>query len=306
MKRKLFKTLAILAVITIFCVTTAFAPYGWQSVQILYEGISVTYEGSRLSLGDEPLLLSDRTFLPVRAVCQALGVGVTWNDASNTVQLHSDAGQSDDSSGGSNTTNAPGWRKVSILYDNYKVTFDGSALTLPEEPFLYNDRTYLPVRAVSQALGLGVTWNGATKTVQLHADPSITDDNVPAPSDDFRIQVLELTNQFRAQNGLSPLKWNQNLADVGQIHTDDMAARNYFSHNTPEGLTPFDRMKNYGIRYRSAAENIAYGQRSPQEVVNAWINSSGHRANMLGNYEYLGVGYTANGHYWAQEFATLQ
>lgn len=83
----------------------------------------------------------------------------------------------------------------------------------------------------------------------------------------------------------------------------DMSANGYFSHISPTYGSPFDMMKKYGITYRYAGENIAMGQRTPEEVVKAWMNSEGHRKNILSpNYNYIGVGYVAQGNYWTQEF----
>ena len=82
-----------------------------------------------------------------------------------------------------------------------------------------------------------------------------------------------------------------------------MSKNNYFSHTSPVYGTPFQMMKNFGISYKSAGENIAKGQATPQAVVNAWMNSSGHRANILNkSYTRIGVGYVANGRYWTQMF----
>ena len=82
-----------------------------------------------------------------------------------------------------------------------------------------------------------------------------------------------------------------------------MKDNNYFSHKSPTYGSPFEMIKNFGISYKSAGENIAKGQASPQAVVNAWMNSSGHRANILNStYTKIGVGYVAEGKYWTQMF----
>ena len=82
-----------------------------------------------------------------------------------------------------------------------------------------------------------------------------------------------------------------------------MRSLGYFSHTSPTYGSPFDMMKNYGIHYRAAGENIAQGQTSAQQVMNAWMNSSGHRANILNSsYTHIGVGYISDGHYWTQMF----
>lgn len=96
---------------------------------------------------------------------------------------------------------------------------------------------------------------------------------------------------------------NWELSRVARYKSQDMANNKYFSHTSPTYGSPFNMIKNFGIKYRSAGENIAYGQRTPAQVVNSWWNSAGHRANMLNaNYTDIGVGYVANGNYWTQMF----
>lgn len=124
----------------------------------------------------------------------------------------------------------------------------------------------------------------------------------------YELKVLELVNVERAKHSLSALSWSDELAKVARAHSQDMLSRNFFSHTNPDGKSPFDRIKASGISYRSAGENIAAGQRTPEEVVEAWMNSDGHRANILNSsYTKLGVGYVsgngAYGTYWTQNFA---
>ncbi|MFR8643971.1 MAG: SafA/ExsA family spore coat assembly protein [Monoglobus pectinilyticus] len=119
----------------------------------------------------------------------------------------------------------------------------------------------------------------------------------------FEQQVIDLTNEKRASRGLKPLNANWELSRVARYKSQDMANNKYFSHTSPTYGSPFNMIKNFGIKYRSAGENIAYGQRTPAQVVNSWWNSAGHRANMLNaNYTDIGVGYVANGNYWTQMF----
>jgi uncharacterized YkwD family protein/spore coat assembly protein SafA len=122
----------------------------------------------------------------------------------------------------------------------------------------------------------------------------------------FEGQVVQLVNQERARNGLSPLTHNWELSRVARYKSMDMRDRGYFSHTSPTYGSPFTMMKNFGINYRAAGENIASGQTTPQAVVQAWMNSPGHRANILStNYTQIGVGYVAGGsgrHYWTQMF----
>lgn len=119
-------------------------------------------------------------------------------------------------------------------------------------------------------------------------------------------EVVNLVNQERAKNGLKPLSANWELSRVARYKSQDMIDRNYFAHESPTYGTPFQMMKAFGIRYTAAGENIAYGQRTPQAVMTAWMNSPGHRANILNaNYTQIGVGVAqkANGtYYWTQMF----
>mgnify|MGYP001204844957 CR=1 FL=1 len=119
-------------------------------------------------------------------------------------------------------------------------------------------------------------------------------------------QVVDLVNAQRRQNGLSSLTHNWELSRVARYKSQDMIDKNYFSHTSPTYGSPFDMMKNFGIRYTAAAENIAKGQNSPQSVMNSWMNSSGHRANILnGNFTQIGVGVAKDSRgnlYWTQMF----
>jgi uncharacterized YkwD family protein/spore coat assembly protein SafA len=119
-------------------------------------------------------------------------------------------------------------------------------------------------------------------------------------------QVITLTNQERAKNGLKPLTANWELSRVARYKAMDMRDKNYFSHTSPTYGDPFTMMKNFGITYTAAAENIAAGQATPQAVVQAWMNSAGHRANILNaTYTEIGVGYAQGGSYktyWSQMF----
>ncbi len=122
----------------------------------------------------------------------------------------------------------------------------------------------------------------------------------------FEQQVVDLTNAERSKAGLAPLKLNVELSRMARIKSEDMRDKNYFDHNSPTYGSPFDMMRKFGISFTAAGENIAAGQKTPQAVVTGWMNSPGHRQNILNaNYTEIGVGYAAGGsygHYWTQEF----
>ena len=134
-------------------------------------------------------------------------------------------------------------------------------------------------------------------------------------SDDFIDQVVVLTNKARAEArtcgekkmpAAKPLRPNQQLTAAAQDHAEDMARRAYFEHETPEGITPSQRMSRAGYSWRATAENIAAGQRTPEAVVRGWLDSPGHCENLMSRkYRDIGVGYHAGGkmdHYWVQNF----
>lgn len=122
----------------------------------------------------------------------------------------------------------------------------------------------------------------------------------------FQKKVVELVNVERSKNGLKPLKMNTELSKVATLKSQDMAKLNYFSHTSPTYGSPFDMMKKYGISYRTAGENIAMGQSTPEQVMQGWMNSSGHRANILkSSFTQIGVGIAKNSKgqlYWTQQF----
>ncbi|HBR32239.1 MAG: SafA/ExsA family spore coat assembly protein [Eubacteriales bacterium] len=119
----------------------------------------------------------------------------------------------------------------------------------------------------------------------------------------YEQQVIDLVNNIRAQNGLNRLKANWELSRVARYKSQDMHDKNYFSHTSPTYGSPFAMMNAFGISYRTAGENIAKGYSTPQAVVNGWMNSSGHRANILNSaYTQIGVGYVSSGNYWTQMF----
>ncbi|WP_342601337.1 CAP domain-containing protein [Psychrobacillus sp. FSL H8-0483] len=116
-------------------------------------------------------------------------------------------------------------------------------------------------------------------------------------------QVVDLTNQERAKAGLKPLQLDTKLTQSAQAKSQDMKDKNYFDHTSPTYGSPFDQMKAFGVTYSSAAENIAMGQRSATEVMNAWMTSPGHKANIMNpSYTHIGVGLSDSGYYWTQQF----
>lgn len=120
------------------------------------------------------------------------------------------------------------------------------------------------------------------------------------------LEVLRLVNAERKKQGLKELVLNHTLNGIATKKAEDMRDNNYFSHQSARYGSPFEMLQRFGVKYQSAGENIAAGQKTAQDVMKDWMNSSGHRANILNeNYTELGVGYVEGGTYgtyWVQLF----
>lgn len=134
----------------------------------------------------------------------------------------------------------------------------------------------------------------------------------PAPSsasdalNPYEREVVRLVNVERQRAGLKPLEVGVRTSKAAEMKSEDMMKNNYFSHQSPTYGSPFDLLASLGVSYRTAGENIAAGQRTPAQVVDSWMNSPGHRANIMNpSYDYIGVGYVEGGTYgtyWTQVF----
>jgi uncharacterized YkwD family protein len=116
--------------------------------------------------------------------------------------------------------------------------------------------------------------------------------------------ILDLVNRERIIRGLKPMKLNSKLNKLAKIKSDDMHKNNYFSHNSPIYGSPFDLMKRHNVNYMTAGENIAKGQNTPEFVMKSWMNSSGHRKNILNpRFKEMGVSRDKYGNnIWTQMF----
>jgi uncharacterized YkwD family protein/spore coat assembly protein SafA len=151
----------------------------------------------------------------------------------------------------------------------------------------------------------------------IEANPKFEDPNVIHPGDKVNIplpnqaeknieeEVVDLVNIERSKAGLVPLSIDWQVSRVAKYKSEEMRDKNYFSHTSPNYGSPFDMLKAFNISYKSAGENIAKGQTTAKAVVNSWMNSEGHRKNILSpTFTHLGVGYASgNGStFWTQLF----
>ncbi len=200
--------------------------------------------------------------------------------------------------------------------DLSKISFNGITITFPSngtgaQPTTPTVPTPKPTSPAATPKPTTTPAPTAKPTTAPTATPKPTATPAPTATPDtsgntagmsaYQSQVVDIVNQERAKAGLSALKVDALLTKVATEKARDMDVNNYFSHTSPTYGSPFDMMRQFGVTYSYAGENIASGQRTPQEVMTAWMNSAGHRANILNsNFTKIGVGYV-NGE-WVQEF----
>lgn len=163
------------------------------------------------------------------------------------------------------------------------------------EPFSYINKNSQPIESTKQ--------NPVTPNQEASTQKSGTTANDIGQVSSTVQQVVDLTNQERAKEGLKALQIDVKLTQSAQEKSQDMKNKNYFSHTSPTYGSPFDQMKALGITYNSAGENIAMGQPSAEDVVDAWMKSPGHRENIMNpSFTHIGVGLSDIGFYWTQQF----
>ncbi|WP_344633693.1 CAP domain-containing protein [Streptomyces glaucosporus] len=128
-----------------------------------------------------------------------------------------------------------------------------------------------------------------------------------APAGDAAARVVELANSERQKAGCAPLKVNEKLTQAAQAHSQDMAEHRNMSHTGSDGSSPGDRIEKAGYTWRTYGENVAYGYRTPESVMEGWMTSPGHKRNILNcAFKEIGVGLAQPGNYWTQDFGTAR
>lgn len=181
------------------------------------------------------------------------------------------------------------------------------AVTQPATPVATKPATTAPAAkpattpAVTQPAAPVATQPAAPSTAATTPSNTVSSSNLS-----YEQKVAELVNIERQKAGLSALTFDQSVSNVARTKSKDMAANNYFAHQSPTYGSAGDMLTKFGIKWSAWGENIASGQKTPEAVVTAWMNSPGHRANILStNFSKIGVGYAVNSNgtpYWTQIF----
>jgi uncharacterized YkwD family protein len=281
---------------------------GIYNTDVSAESYHVKVENESVVFPDEkPILQNNRLLVPLRPVFESMNADVKWHSDTNTVT-------SQLSKYGTTAKLALNMQSPFLekQYNN-KYYIQQSDV----KPVVINNRTYIPLRLVGEAYGYDVLWNGSTNTAtyketgSLHsADPTYKTHTATSSIGKQNVYELETffsVNKYRASYGKKELALNPTLSNVAREKSRDMLVNNYFDHTSPTYGSPFDMMKQFGIQYTAAGENIAAGHTTPSAVMTGWMNSSGHKANILSdNFTQIGVGYikgtTGYKTYWTQMF----
>ena len=191
-----------------------------------------------------------------------------------------------------NVRQGPGtsYNKVTIVYKNEYVRIFAQ---IGDWYVIQTDKDYVGMVS-KQYIKLIYPTQNSTGT-QDSSTPSQTENTNGLTADEQ--EVFNLVNAKRTATGLAALSIDAEVQKVARDKAQDMVDNNYFSHTSPTYGSPFDMMKNYGIKYNAAGENIA-GNSSNSGAVNAWMNSEGHKANILSNnYNYTGIGVVSSPKY---------
>lgn len=270
-----------------------------------YAQVNITIDGQVYDFDPPARIVSERTLLPLRAVFYAIEpeVEITWDEATRGIQVLT-----------------PLSDVIELGIDSLTMVINTNPVILDVGPQLIDEVTFVPVRAVAQALGAEVYWDAETGTVVISrrdyldalADyvfvQHITLRHIHEELDTLELEqeVLALVNELRAEHDLPPVQWHEALAQVAREHSQDMAERNFISHTGSDGSEVGERMERHGLHPRRYAENVAIMQQTAEQVMEGWYNSPGHRENLLRDIEYIGIGVKRMHHEVFQIFAWTQ
>lgn len=275
--------------------------------------INVSIDGENiLFVAQAPAIVDGRTLVPVRTVFEALGFDVWFAEKAQTVIL---TGKND---------------RIVISLGKNRFNTNGIVHTLDVPAQIINGHTMLPIRAVLESVGYYVGWEPHTSTVTIISPPPDETEPIPEPdpplipsppvrqmtipnrrltdtevadwinaynvlgaASDFEREVIRLTNLERAAFGVSPLEEGTSLMMAARFKSQSMYDLDYFSHTSPVyGHFTTIAREVFAVPMRAMGENLASGHRTPEEVVQGWMDSPGHRTNLLKpEFTCIGVGF---------------
>lgn len=265
------------------------------------------------TMSTSAVIIDGRTYVPVRAISEAFGVNVGWDDATKTVTL-TDNGSSSSYNNAtldiSDLLNFPGIDMSFSLPAGTQIVTSQPQMQIvtsqPQTQIIQMQTQVVTSKPTTQATTQAttqVTTEATTQTTTQQATTNSSNNNSSSSDSStarqFEEEVVRLVNEERAKEGLAPLEIDETAMSLARAKSQDMVDRDYFSHEDPsDGSYMYKQLSTY---FYTAGENIAWGQRTPEAVVEAWMKSEGHRANILSeNFEYIGVGFVD--YKWTQMF----
>ncbi len=266
------------------------------SVQMQLGSIQATINEAPHELNQPPLIINGRSMVPLTFFSEGLGADIQWNGENRSILYQNDS------------------FTVLLSIDQRTAYVNEQPVTLDAAPVIVNDRTMVPVRFISDILGYEVSWDAATQTITIVGVGSFKNSQVsdqqpekPQKHPLMALEVFRLVNEERAKEGIQPLRLNDPLMIVAETKSRDMVEELYFSHTSPVYGDMGSLLDTFQIDYRYAGENIATGQPTAEVVMQAWMSSPSHRANILNpRFNQIGIGTVQGGLYggttWTQTF----
>ena len=251
-----------------------------------------TINSQTYKLDQAPVLINSRTMVPIRFITEALGLDISWESKTRSVLIEKET------------------QTVRLYVDQSTAEVNSKLIYIDTPPTIINDRTLVPVRFISEVLGYQVSWKENTKEVSISntlRNENDLDFSIGDQTYDYALEVLRMVNIERIAVGTQPLTLSNELMKVATLKSQDIVDHNYFSHTSPTYGGLRDLLTHFSINYTNAGENLATGQKTPTTVVQAWMNSEGHRANILNpKFNQIGIGVVEGGKYggftWTQLF----
>lgn len=246
--------------------------------------------------GTKPFIEKGRVLIPLRVVQENMKSNVSWNNKQKQVTSKKTNGQE--------TTTLIYKVDSPYLYKEYsdsKKNIDVKVEKIDVPVRLVNGHTVIPLRSATESFGSNIKWVSSKSAVYVYTGKTIKPKNNSyqyqvegdiSTLHPIELELFYLTNSERIKAGLKPLILDAMNSKVARIKSKDMHDKKYFDHNSPTFGTPFEMIKKYGITYRGAGENLAAGFETAAEVTKGWMESPGHRENLLrDNFERVGFGY---------------
>jgi len=230
--------------------------------------VRVTIDGVPQNFNVPAQIIDGRTMVPMRAIFEALGASVEWNDETRSI-----------------TATAPNGNITVLTIGVYSVIINGTAYDIAAPPVIIDGNTLVHVRVVAQGMNANVEWDDANRTVVIETS------TVAESKEEFEQIIFELTNEAREQVGLPPLTWDDDLADVARTHVQDMVGNGLTSNTGSDGSTAVDRVQAAELDMVHVSGNaFRVNAGYPEDVFAHLINNRQRENNILGELtEYSGV-----------------